>query len=207
MNTTVVILAKSVKKGMHCVAGKEVNSRKWIRPVSSVEGAELSDQQCMYVNPYGRYKAKPLQKIEMNFSRPVPLVNQPENFLVSDQYWLQKYKIDAADLSCFLDTPDDLWGMGNRVSYAQIEGGAIKIQQSLYLIQADNLQLKMIDGKRRAIFNYADINYNLPVTDPNFENRLSNPDNRGILCISLGEKFDPYGGENYSCYKIVASIF
>ena len=207
MNTTVVILAKSVKKGMHCVAGKEVNSRKWIRPVSSVEGAELSDQQCMYVNPYGRYNAKPLQKIEMNFSRPVPLVNQPENFLVSDQCWRQRYKIEADDLSYFLDTPDDLWGEGKSVSYAQIKSGAIKIRQSLYLIQADNLQLKMINGKRRAIFNYADINYDLPVTDPNFANKLARPGNQQILCVSLAEKYDPCGGDNYSCYKVVASIF
>ncbi len=62
MNTTVVIFANSVKHEKHCVAGKDVDSHSWIRPVSDTEGAELSDQQCFCENPHGRFKVKPLQK-------------------------------------------------------------------------------------------------------------------------------------------------
>ncbi len=92
------------------------------------------------------------------------------------------------------------------MNYAQIESKMIDIGQSLYLIQASNLQLSKIDGRRRATFRYAGINYVLPVTDPNFEKQLEEPDNQQILCVSLGEKYDPSGGDNYSCYKIVATI-
>jgi len=114
MNTTIVIFANSVKHGKHCVAGKVVGSQQWIRPVSDMNGAELSDQQCLYENPHGRFKVKPLQKIEMKLSRPAPLLSQPENHLISDEIWHQKYRIEKNEVSNYLDTPDSLWGTGNR---------------------------------------------------------------------------------------------
>lgn len=206
MNTTIVIFANAVKHGKHCVAGKVVDTHKWIRPVSDIEGAELSDQQCLYENPHGRFKVKPLQKIEMNLSQHVPLISQPENYLISDEIWQQRYRIENNEVSNYLDAPDSLWGTGNRVNYDQIESKMIDIGQSLYLIQANDLQLSIVDNKRRAVFRYADIKYDLPVTDPNFEKQLTDPDNQQILCVSLGEKYDPTGMDNYSCYKIVATV-
>ena len=206
MNTTIVIFANSVKHGKHCVAGKVVNSHQWIRPVSDMEGAELSGQQCLCENPYGKFKVKPLQKIEMNLSRPAALLSQPENHLISDQIWQQKYRIEESEISNYLDTPENLWGTGNKVEYSEIENKNIHIDQSLYLIQTSELQLSKVGDKRRATFNYAGIKYDLPVTDPKFDEQLATPENQQILCISLGEKFIPAGSNNYSCYKIVATI-
>lgn len=211
MNTTIVIFANSVKHGEHCVAGKIVNTRQWIRPVSNMEGVALSNKQCLYENIHGRFKVKPLQKIEMNLVKRAPLINQPENYLISGQVWQQRYKIEENEVSKYLDTPENLWdkegkeGEG-KVSYAEIESKAIDISQSLYLIQTSNLQLSENDGKGRAAFSYAGISYDLPVTDPNFGKQLAEPENQQILCISLGEKYKPEGGNDYSCYKIVATI-
>ncbi len=92
------------------------------------------------------------------------------------------------------------------MSYAQIESKIINIEQSLYLIQTSDLELRRVDNRKRAIFCYAGINYDLPVTDPNFDRQDTDPDHQQILCISLGEKYDPSGGNNYSCYKIVATV-
>ncbi len=207
MNATIVIFANSVKHREHCIAGKDINSHKWIRPVSNQEGAALSEKQCLYENPYGKFtKVKPLQKIEMTLSGPAPLPNQPENYLVSDRIWRQHYKIQGDEIQNYLDRPNSLWGESNKVNYAKIENGEIHISQSLYLVQITNLQLRNDDSKRRAEFQYAGVHYNLPVTDPYFEEQFKEPNNQGILCISLGEKHDPKGGDDYSCYKIVATI-
>ncbi len=103
MNTTIIIFENSVKHGKHCVAGKEVDTQQWIRPVSDEYGAELSDTQCLYENPHGRFKVKPLQKIEMNLAQHVPLKNQPENHIISNQIWQQRYRIEDPEimlLSC-----------------------------------------------------------------------------------------------------------
>lgn len=199
----IVILANSVKHGQHCVAGKCVNTGRWIRPVSNPQGAELNHEQAKYQNPYGTYGVKPLQKIRMGFSRHVPLPHQPENYLIDGNLWHQNFSIGLGDLPQYLDEPVDIWGLDNRVEYARIISGVCSVTQSLYLIQVEGLRLyNKDDGKRRAFFTYKSITYDLAVTDPKFDEIVK--DNRElnqILCVSLGEEHNGY------CYKLVATIF
>lgn len=199
----VVVLANSVKHSQHCVAGKCVQTGKWIRPVSNAQGAELSHDQAKYQNPYGVYAVKPLQKIRMVFSSHVPLSHQPENFLIDGNRWTQNFSIGSGDLHHYLDDPDDLWGNGNRVQHALISLGMYTVAQSLYLVQVDSLVLYTTgEGKRKASFTYKGIDYELSVTDPKFDEIVRNKSEvLGILCISLGEEFQGY------CYKLVATIF
>jgi hypothetical protein len=199
----IIVLANSVKHGQHCVAGKCINTGNWIRPVSNANGAELSHEQAKYQNPYGSFCVKPLQKIRMGFTQHVPLSHQPENHLIDGNLWQQNYSINEADLVAHLDTPDNLWGQGNRVQHNLITMGLYNIDQSLYLVQVDNLNLYTNDeGKRRASFDYNGSDYDLAVTDPKFDEIFrEHREVNGILCISLGEEYQGY------CYKLVASIF
>jgi len=204
MKKTVVIFANSVKHGAHCVAGKDVVTKKWYRPVSSEDGCELSDDQVKYRNKYGTYSVKPLQKIEMSFENHVPLVNQPENYKISSEVWRQRYSIDIQDVVEFLDHPADLWGKGKAISADSISKGEVQINNSLYLVQVNSSKLYSTpDNKRRIKFIYNDIDYDLPVTDPNFD-KIKKGDQiyHNILCVSLGER---YSVTNMH-YKIVASI-
>lgn len=202
-SVSVVILANSVKHSEHCVAGKDLSTKKWIRFVADENGKELSNSQSKASNPYGIYPVKPLQKVEIGLDKHAPLINQPENYVIDGSQWHQKYKVDESDLYNFLDHPDDLWGDGNKVRCTHIETGLKKIDQSLYLVDVDNLQLfKNSYGRRRASFEYCGISYDFPVTDRNFD-QLSEEGSKlqGILCLSLGEPFNGY------CYKIVAGIY
>lgn len=199
----IVILAKSVKHGCHCVAGKCINTGRWYRPVSSPDGAELNNDQVMYRNIHGTYSVRPLQKIQMSFLSHVPLIHQPENYLIDVSIWQQRYKINIDELYNYLEQPESLWGEGNRVSYNSILSGEIAIQQSLYLVQVQNLSLYCNqEGKRRASFTYNGLDYDLAVTDPNFDTVMNeSSDIRGVLCISLGEEYNGF------CYKLIATIF
>ena len=204
MNKTIVILANSVKHGKHCVAGKCINTKQWIRPVANDLGKELTKEEASYVNKYGKYVVKPKQKIEMNLVKQVSLVNQPENYLIdNNSKWEQKFKIEDFELEQYLDYPSTLWGTSSNVPYNEVINNEILIEQSLYLVKVDNLQLYVnSSNKRRAKFNYNNIQYDLPVTDPQFDKIvLNNQELSGILCLSLGECF------NNNCYKIVATIF
>lgn len=203
MSNTIVILANSVKHGKHCVAGKCVQTKRWIRAVANKEGKELTDNQASYTNKYGNFIVKPKQKIEMNLSGHVPMINQPENYLIDNTRWNQRYKIENSELNQYLDYPASLWGQGSNVSYSRVMNGDITIEQSLYLVKVELLQLYINNyNKRRAKFTYNNIGYDLPVTDPQFNKIISNnTELQGILCISLGECFN----DNY--YKIVATIF
>ena len=199
----IVILANSIKHGQHCVAGKCVNTGSWIRPVSDQQGSELSNEQAKYQNPYGVYPVRPLQKIRMGFLRNVPLLHQPENRLIDGNRWQQHYSVSPDHLADYVDSPKNLWGRESRVVYTTISNGTYVVPQSLYLVQVENLTLYYTDErKRRAVFTYNDIEYDLAVTDPSFDEIIREQrEIQGILCVSLGEEFKGY------CYKLVATIF
>lgn len=209
---TIVILAKSIKHGRHCVAGKDINSKEWIRVVSDAKGSELSEQQSKCTNDNWEkegknpYNSGVLKKVEIIFSTHSPLIHQPENHVVlTNHVWQQKYKIEPHEIQNYLDNPKTLWGDNNdRVNYSLISNQAVVIQQSLYLIKVDDLHLyRTVEDKRRASFFYLNQKYDLSVTDINFDSLLEtgNANSQNILCISLGENF------NGNCYKIIAAIY
>jgi hypothetical protein len=202
MKKTIVIFANSIKHHKHCVAGKCIVTGQWVRPVSDISGTELSNEQSKYTNKYGNYMVKPKQKIEMNFQSHAPLLHQPDNYLIDNSQWQQRFKIEDNEISQFLDTPSSLWGNSNHIPYNLIASKEVIISQSLYLIQTKDLTLYTLEvNKRRASFSYNDIKYDFPVTDPNFDKIMAEGNSlSGILCISLGEEF------NNNCYKIVATI-
>ncbi len=199
----IVVLANSYKHGEHCIAGKCLITKEWIRPVSDTSGGAISLEQAKIQNTYGKFLTKPLQKVEISIAKHAPLINQPENYLIQKTQWVQKYNIKNHELFNYLDTPDNLWGIGNYVSYLDLQNGTQKVDQSLYLVQVDDLNLLINeDGKKRALFTYNDEEYNLPVTDPKFQEILEeDPDLASILCISLACEF------HNKCYKVVATIF
>ncbi|MGR5130772.1 dual OB domain-containing protein [Vibrio alfacsensis] len=199
-----VVLANSIKKRHRCVAGKCLETKKWIRPVGSPLGAELTAIQSSARNPYGIYPVKTLQKVNISFKGEFPLEHQPENRLVDGSEWQQRYNVSKDELSQFLDNPDSLWGQGRRVNYGDIQRKWVQVEQSLYLVQVDNLMLYTAESgsKRKAAFSYNGFDYDLPVTSPNFDDLVYKQDGlMGILCISLGENFQG------NCYKIVAAIY
>lgn len=205
MKKEIVILANSLKNQARCVAGKCISTKQWIRPVGDSQGKALANNQITVKNWKGQtWQLKTLQKAEINFSHHVPLINQPENYLIDGSQWIDKFKIQIADLTYYLDSPNDLWGSGDRVNYGLIQSSK-HINHSLYLIQVNNLRLYTQYGKRRGTFNYSNQQYNFACTDLNFDNILQNRSfidfQNAILCISLGE---PWNGD---CYKLIAAIY
>jgi len=212
MEKTVIIFANSVKHHQHCVVGKDVMTKEWIRPVSDENGCELTHEQTKCKNPYGIFSTKILQKVKITFAKHAPLINQPENYVISNnKIWEQNYKLDQRDIINYIDNPPNLWidntCSNDRINYHLIQNGTIKIEQSLYLIEVENIHIYWKDrsnlrqmSQRRGIFEYHNISYDLPLTDPSFrefeEQNLKNK----FLCISLGEEFNGY------CYKLIASI-
>ena len=157
----------------------------------------------------------------MAFVSHSPLPSQPENFVIEKDFlWQQRYSIQSAEISEYLDTPDVIWpigyhtqnGQNDRVPHPEIIAGKITIPQSLYLIMPENLSIivtENMDGKKRlkAKFIYNQQTYILAITDPQIwviygRNPIGQYEVESVngLCLSLGE---PYKG---FCYKLVAAI-
>ena len=74
----IICLANSRKRSGRCIAGKIIDSNKWIRPVSSRESEEISEEE-------RRYKDGQMPKLLDIISIPVkfrkPTLHQKENYL------------------------------------------------------------------------------------------------------------------------------
>lgn len=213
MKREIVVFATSLKHGQRCVAGKCYRTKEWIRPVSNQNGDAIRLEKTTVLNTktQKKWQLKLLQRAEITFLEYAPLHNhQPENFIVSNDSWIDKYKIEKHDIHYYLDNPNDLWGKNDSVEYQNKQlGCSQQILASLYLVQVKNLNLytKQFNDKirRRASFTYKETHYDLAVTCLTFDDhiQLNNQYQSAILCISLGEP-SPYDNR---CYKLVASIF
>lgn len=210
MKKEIIIFANSVKKHQYCVAGKDIHTKEWIRPVSEAEEKEITTDQCTCDN--SQEPVKLLQVININLSKHDPLENQPENYLISDKKWSLSSSINREDAESYLDKPLDLWldgkSQNDRVEYNLIKSNEIQITQSLYLIEVKEIHIYWKDRsqwdqnpQRRGMFEYNNIKYDLAITDPNFEQYEEQDLFNKFICISLSGQF------NGSCYKIIASIF
>jgi hypothetical protein len=202
MTDTIVILANSAKHKLHCVAGKSVKTGRWVRLVGDAEGAAITREQASMTNHMpGNWLVKPLQKIVMTLGPAVPLMHQPENY-ICEPGWVQNYSIRMRDLPTYVDTPQSLWGEAPRIGEAEIAFGAQEIDQSLYLVKVEDLELyKPTEQKSRVTFRYNNIEYDLPATCTNFNKIMSGEvahDN--YVVVSLGENHKGFH------YKIIATI-
>ena len=111
---TLVVLAKSIKKGDFCIAGKNIETYDWIRPVKDCpfSGEEL----CNLSNTTDQLKV--FDVVEMTFIEKVPEVYQPENELVDMNVkwrYLDDFQIglNIKYLNISIDTYTGNWmGMG-----------------------------------------------------------------------------------------------
>jgi hypothetical protein len=223
------ILANSVKKSQHCIAGRELIEHNgklvfgdWIRPVSRHGEGELSWTDCRF--PNGK-TPKIFDVVDMELEEHEGSASQPENwFINTDKQW-KKVDIEEDQLpELVVDTPQRLWqepgGRGDRISIDALK--ALKCGRSLYLIQVSRLRLQLgwrsyqnkQSRRRRALFEYRGQDYDFSLTDPRMDKYTSpfpkpedgtktiKVDSGGecLLCVSLTPPFQGYH------YKIVATV-
>nr|VFJ74906.1 MAG: hypothetical protein BECKFM1743C_GA0114222_108162 [Candidatus Kentron sp. FM]VFJ75591.1 MAG: hypothetical protein BECKFM1743A_GA0114220_108492 [Candidatus Kentron sp. FM]VFK23369.1 MAG: hypothetical protein BECKFM1743B_GA0114221_109212 [Candidatus Kentron sp. FM] len=96
-------------------------------------------------NTHGESMFRPLQIVEIELAESAWLINQPENWIVGHAPWIQRGNIEAHEVGGYLDAPETLWGIGDRIAYSEIENRNIKIAQSLYLVSDVSIWLRLAD--------------------------------------------------------------
>ena len=217
---TFVCLANSRKMSGRCVAGKQLETGHWLRPVSTRAEGELSEEERRYCDGSD---PKLLHIITVECKEPQPKDYQSENIIIDDLFYWERVGVASwADLGRLVDpAPGILWvngdstyhGLNDKVEYQR----AIQFDYSLRLIHVPRLRLRVFasgaqfgNPKRsvQAQFVCDRQQYYLKVTDPEIERAylavaqeyhdLSDC----FLTISLGE---PCPHDN-CCYKLVAAI-
>jgi hypothetical protein len=223
----VLILANSVKKGQHCIAGREIIDPgatmpygNWIRPVSRQSEGELTRSDCAFENSQ---LPRVWDVVDVPVDECEGSVSQPENWFIDPTaFWVKVGDQPGFGLPLvYAENPPDLWFDPNdrvdRVSPVAL--AALNRNQSLYLVAVTDFRIE-IDWhsyggyhRRRAQFRYASRHYDLSLTDPAMESHCSPFPPRGqskivelptggdkILCVSLTPEFNGYH------YKVVATV-
>jgi hypothetical protein len=187
-----VVLAISKKPGGRCLAGKEVFWRgaaweigPWIRPVTTESSGAVPESQMAFA--MGRLP-RLLEIIEIPLEKPVPMRDQPENWLITMPMqaisWKSRGFFAWHEVQRLLDKPDGLWN--DHSDARRVKSGYIpKMRQpaSLYLIKPERIQsIKIwaapsqfeptgVRRRRRAVLVYAGVTHELAIDDTDFENK------------------------------------
>ncbi|MCQ3810022.1 MAG: hypothetical protein KTV68_05640 [Acidimicrobiia bacterium] len=194
-------MANSWKHKERCIAGLLPNG-SWIRPVSTSTGGAISNSQCQVADGH---QIQQLDVVGLVIDRATPLINQPENHLISDRNWHLLRKRTASEVSDFLTDceydGDTLFGTtSNKVRWSQIEEQGV--EESLLLIRATRPRFYWRDNQLRAVFVHARAEYDLSVTfDLNTSDNGRRSSSEWWLTVSLG---GPWPEQNNDCYKLIA---
>lgn len=216
----VICLANSRKRGGRCVVGLRTDGRGWVRPVAPYEDGALYGQH--YTLDDGS-QAQVLDVLRVDVAEACPQAYQPENWLVGQKTWqLVSRPADSkaiAILRRYIERGPSLLGneTDKRSAQAFLKTPA---ESSLALVAPRHVDWEIrkgFHGRRqvRAKFELGRAQYDLGVTDPDLEQRLSHlqeglyyipsaqdeeVSERFLLTVSLGEEFNGYH------YKLVAGV-
>jgi hypothetical protein len=216
-----IVLASSRKGGGRCVAGYDLNSDRWVRPITDLHEGTLGLEHCSIEGDWPQ--VYDVVRFEVSEPRPVPW--QPENWLLTNRPWELIERSNAANLA------DDLRSLINedttlldntsrKIARAALE--QTPIDASLTLVRPSTLNWRIErtpwgSRQQKASFELADCGwFDLHVTDPPIEAQLAsltegshprdavgiNEDSDVLLTLSLSE---PYATNN-DCYKLVAAV-
>ena len=214
-----ICLANSRKHGGRCVAGLRIDGGGWIRPIGrGPDGTLFHSDYRLADNTEPR--VLDVLRLELADRRPVP--HQPENWVIGSSRWRLVERPASLGHLCQLHAhltrgPELFGNCEDRVASDLLARSPA--QQSLALVHPEGLMWHIttaMGGKRqtRAFFKLHRRAYDLAITDPVWEQHLSNlvtgyhpldtsglpPDHRILLTISLGE---PFRG---ACFKLAAAV-
>jgi hypothetical protein len=199
-------------------------TKNWIRPISHRPDGALNETESK-IDAIG-HQPRLLDIVEVDLSGKAQVDGQPEDWLIEPKkMWRKQGRFDPAIIDRFIEEPNDLWlempHHPDRVSPQYLKDTN---SPSLYLIRPETFQIFIRDDdftgqtkkKRRGIFTYRGVQYDLPLTDPKMQSTYfpgfpnipegpvaACPEQVAALCISLTPVFASTGCH----HKLVAAVF
>ncbi len=180
-------LAVSRRDGGNCIAGIDLDSRAWIRPVNCKSTGAFSDHELIAIeNCTGKKRfLAPLDVIPLKLENHAGSNVQPENWEIQPSSYEAPFTVSArfdrdaclAEFPLFLDKTDRLLhSHGNSIS--ESEAKLKPLSHSLSLLRPNQLFWKVVEGSYagklqvRAEFRFGQTPYSLVVTDVDWEARV-----------------------------------
>ncbi len=190
--TTIVVLAKSQKRGGYCVAGRELFMDgqapclgAWKRMVSSDRDSHgaIFDKH-FHISGYNTINVFDVVRVPVITAQTQP--GQPDNILINEnECWEIEGRMPASLIASFADNPANLWwqtGVDSNIVPSACDD-VTHVLQSLYLIKPEKMLFRLthdynsFEGyyqrKISVSFEYKGLIYShLAVTDPKVKRML-----------------------------------
>jgi hypothetical protein len=180
-------LAVSRRDGGNCIAGIDLDSGQWIRPINSKSSGAFSDDELIVLEPgTGRRRfLAPLDVLLLELKKFAPTHAQPENWEITAPSYESPYSVlmrfdqraCVDKLQTYLDGADRLL-QTNGDSVRESDVKIRPLSHSLSLIRPCELNWKVVESRYagrfqvRADFRLGQSPYSLVVTDPNWEAKI-----------------------------------
>jgi hypothetical protein len=209
---TIICLANSYKHGGRCVAGIDLDTGRWIRPVPHTQDRAITDPMMLIDGK----EPKPLDIVEIPIADFGPDEGcQPENRWVKPGKWKHIGRITAQDLISYCE--DDTVILHTHQEYVLPEFFTNHPRtewRSLQLVHKQTVKFNpdRFDSNKWRVFlcDGKGVPLDLKLTDPVILNRLRNSEKIGencILTVSLATPWSPEGSSQPKrCYKMVAGV-
>ena len=215
MKKILVILAKSAKYGNYCVAGLELSTNKWIRPISHDKNIEdaVPAANLIYSD---NTEAQILDVVEIDFEdTPAENAIQPENFFYKNTAWKKLAHWNLADVEkfCGFDSTDFIfYDDSRRLEIPTINN--VDRKKSLLILPLENfsvnIEFRNDEKKFHANFNYGGVQYeNFGIGDIALREKFSAKPcgtffvaEKAVATLSLTNPF-----RDNRCYKMIANLF
>lgn len=202
--TRIVCLANSFKRGGRCVAGIDLETNKWIRPIGrGYEGAIGRERLIDGTEP------KLLDILDIPIGGNADdLGCQPENRVLRPGPWRKVGEIEENDVRQYIEETDRLLhNFDKNVPSSEFESNIQKTEwKSLQLIHVTNARFSENRwGKTECNFFYSGHWYLLKARCPEAEQYIGSKADY-ILTVSLAGPFKREQQDELCCWKIVAGV-
>lgn len=200
-----VCLANSRKNKTHCVAGIDLETGRWIRPISTVAHGELDASQVMVASGSTSRQIAPLDIVQIGDVVSSPQIGQPENVLRGDTKWTLIRMAKVTEVLNFVESSGPLfYGTSHQISEVLVTSARIEKSLMLIRVEAPTFFERTYKRQLRVRFKFGGNNYELPVTDNSkwVKDAKLSPEqfNSGswLFTVSLGESWQG------NRYKLIA---
>jgi hypothetical protein len=165
-----LILANSRKLGGRCIAGIDLASKKWVRPVRRSDHGEISKEDCLISDGGVWRDIEVLDVVSAPIGEPIEALGQPENRVLVEADWSLNGKIPISEAEQVLDLVCEyeetlLYGTGRSVYMQSVKSGRVSKSLTLIKVVEPTFYIDESPKKLRCCFQYSSNDYDLPVTD------------------------------------------
>lgn len=203
----IICLANSYKHKGRCIAGIDLQSGRWIRPISHLESGKISED-----NPHINAKhIQLLDIVDIPINPKEKLGHEIENYRYHNGFWQVMGKTKIIDLLPHCESTL-LYPEFDRCipfQYFEKQSPVRTLQlievKSLYCYrnEYDKPRVRILDKE------YSIGNTELSITDPIILAKLDYQHSficHGLVCLSFGQPWSKNDWEELMCYRLVAGV-